>query len=160
VTLRRRPCGSSGLDRLHARVSSGHWRASAGRSARVCGALRSSRWGGSACSIGGRRTGCKLHVRGHGRVVVACDAADGAALDVCGVQLVRAEQLPAVAVPQPRLFSHSAPWLDVRVEQRSELGHSARPLGVVMRPLCKSDLRSTASPSRRRQPPAKNRPCR
>ena len=97
-------------------AGSGHWCASAGRSARVCGAPRSSRRRGSASSIGCRRMGCKLQVRGHGRVAVACDAADGAALEVCGVQLVPAERLPAVAVPQPRLFPHSAFGLDVRVE--------------------------------------------
>jgi hypothetical protein len=100
---------------------------------------------------------CKLHVRGHGRVAVACDAADGAALEVCGVQLVRAERRPAVAVPQPRLLPHSAFGLDVRVEHdqrpflfsevfgdgrdrglaarqcdqlRDERGHVARPLGA------------------------------
>ena len=92
-----------------------HWCASAGRKARVCRALRSSRRRGSASS-GGRRMRCKLRVRGHGRVAVACDAADGAAHDACGVQLVRAERRPAVAVPQPRLPPHSAFGLDVRVE--------------------------------------------
>jgi hypothetical protein len=66
--------------------------------------------------IGGRRMGCKLHVRRHGRVAVACNAANGTAFEVCRVQLVRAQRLPAVAVPQPRLFPHSASGLDVGVE--------------------------------------------
>jgi hypothetical protein len=79
--------------------------------------------------------GCKLHVRGHGRVAMACDAADGAALEVCRVQLIRAEQLPAVAVPQPRPFPDSPFGLDVRVEhsQRSTYPVNSRPLGVARR---------------------------
>src|SRR5919204_1805909 len=39
-----------------------------------------------------------------GRVVVACDAADGAAPEVCVVELVRAQRFSAVAVPGPGLF--------------------------------------------------------
>jgi hypothetical protein len=60
--------------------------------------------------------GRKPRVRRHGGIAMPCDAADGAALEVCGIQLIRAQHLPAVAVPRPSLFPHSALGLDVRVE--------------------------------------------
>jgi hypothetical protein len=61
--------------------------------------------------------GCKPRVRGHGGIAMPCDAAGGATLEVCGIQLIRTEHLPAVAVPWPSLFPHSALGLDVRVER-------------------------------------------
>jgi hypothetical protein len=159
-----------------------HWCASAGRKARVCGALRSSRRRGSTSS-GGRRMRCKLRVRDHGRVAVACDATDGAAHEACGVQLVWAERRPAVAVPQPRLLPDSAFGLDVRVEHdkngspypaRSSAtgGVGALPLvraiscgttaitplvrsmvrGPLARASCRSDRRAKAWPNRCRLP--------
>src|SRR5207247_7712033 len=91
--------------------------------------VRSSK--GSASSVGSRRIGREFHALGHGRVGVACDAADGAARELCGVQLVGAKQFPAVAVPRAGLFLHSTLWLNDRVEHDHRSAYAANAVTTV-----------------------------
>jgi hypothetical protein len=81
-----------------------------------CVMIRSSGWRCRVAIEGSRQPWYDLRGRARSRVAVAGDAAGGAARELCVVEFVGAERLPAVAVPSRGLCLHPSLWLDVRVE--------------------------------------------